>query len=143
MPDREPAFEWSDAWILCALLTAVDHENPVSLAGLIAFADGINKAMVTRSELEEGIGRLVDAGFVRVAGAGFELTPKALALNSLTVGPFVEDISGAIGAREWEPDSELPSTTAEVYVTREAFQRAEKQYRRRDFWQKFNDKKRS
>jgi hypothetical protein len=143
MPEPEPAFEWYDAWILCALLVAVDHENPVSLAGLIAFADGINKAMVTRGELEEGIGRLVDAGFVRVAGAGFELMPKALALKSLPEGLFVEDIGGAIGARQWELNSELPSTTAEVYVTRDAYRRAEKQYLRRDFWQKFNDKRRS
>lgn len=143
MPNPEPAFEWYDAWILCALLVAIDRENPVSLPLLIGCADGINKAMVTRGELEEGIGRLVAAGYVRVAGAGFELTPKALALKSLPGGLFVDSIGGAIGAREWEPDSELPSTTAEVYITRAAYQRAEKQYLRRDFWQKVNDKKRS
>jgi hypothetical protein len=143
MPDREPTFEWYDAWILCALLSAVDYEDPISLALLIGFCDGINKAMVTRGELEEGIGRLVAAGYVQVAGAGFELTPKARALESLAGGYGVDNIREAIGARDWDPGSEFPSTTAEVYVTREAYRRAEKQYRRRDFWSKYEDRKRS
>src|SRR5262245_6716513 len=125
MSATEPAFEWYDAWILCALLIAVDRENPVSLARLIAYADGINKAMLTRGELETGIGRLVAADYVRVAMNGFEPTPKALALRSLTVGHGVDNIGKAMGAGEWAPGLEFPLTTAEVYVTRDAYQRAE------------------
>jgi hypothetical protein len=136
----EGSFEWYDAWILCALLIGVHYENPVSLALVIAVADGINKAMITRSELEEGLGRLVSAGYVRVDGDKFGLTPKAMALEPLATGACTDNISEAIGAREWAQDLELPSTRAETYVTREAFQRAEKAYLRRDFWQKYEKK---
>ena len=134
--DSERSFEWYDAWILCTLLIGVHYENPVSLALVIGVADGINKAMITRSELEDGLGRLVTSGFVRVDGGKFELTPKAMALEPLTVGRCMDNISEAIGAREWEPGLKMPSTETEVYVTREAYRRAEKEYRRRDFWEK-------
>ena len=132
----ERSFEWYDAWILCTLLIGVHYEDPVPLELVIAVADGINKAMITRSELEEGLGRLVTAGYVRVDGSKFGLTPKAMALEPLTVGRCTHNISEAIGAREWQPGLEMPSTQAEIYVTREAYRRAEKQYRRRDFWEK-------
>lgn len=133
----EPEFEWYDAWILTALLFARDEKEPVSLKDLIAVADGINKAMVTRSELEVGIGRLVAAGYVRVVSEGFELTPKALALPPLT-GLGMDIVSEAIGAKEWSPDLEMPSSTSEVYVTRDAYAKAEKQYRR-EFWKKMKE----
>jgi hypothetical protein len=34
----------------------------------------------------------------------------------------------------------MPSTETEVYVTREAYRRAEKEYRRRDFWERHKKK---
>jgi hypothetical protein len=140
MSGRGPSFEWYDAWILCALLIGVHYENPVSLALLIGVADGVNKAMVTRSELEVAFGRLVPAGYVRVVGGMFELTPKAMAFSSLTVGRCTDNIREAIGAGDWAPGLKMPSTETEVYVTREAYRRAEKEYRRRDFWERHKKK---
>jgi hypothetical protein len=128
MAERLPMFEWYDAWILAAVVYASDGKGPVPLWRLIGTADALNKAMVTRSELELGIGRLVTAGYVRVVSEGFEATSKALALKA--PGPPVENVAKAIGAAEWSAQAEMPQATTASYVTAEAYAKAEKKYRK-------------
>jgi len=122
-------FEWYDAWILAAVVYGSDSETPVPLWRVIGTADALNKAMVTRSELELALGRLVAAGYVAVVPGGFEPTSKALALKA--PGPPVEHIAKAIGAAAWSQEAELPRTTDAAYVTAEAYAKAEKKYRKR------------
>ena len=132
--ERLPAFEWYDAWILAAVVYSAEGEEPVTLWRLIWTADALNKAIVTRSELELAIGRLVAAGYIQVASEGFAPTSKALALKA--PGPPVEHIAKAIGAAEWSAQAELPQTTSSHYVTAEAYVKAEKKYRK-EFWKAY------
>src|SRR5262245_52729489 len=101
MDDSDLKFDWYDAWILAAVVWATEEDAPVPLWRLISTADALNKAIVTRSELECGIRRLVRAGFIGVVPDGFRATPRALALKA--PGPPVEIVSRAIGAQEWSP----------------------------------------
>jgi hypothetical protein len=126
MDESEPIFEWYDAWILAAVVWATEGDDPVPLWRLISIADALNKAIVTRGELECGMGRLVSAGYISVAPAGFTAMPKALALKA--AGPPVEIVSRAIGAREWSPRSELPQTDMAMYVSVDAYKQALKKY---------------
>jgi len=141
LPERLPVFEWYDAWILAAVVYAGEGTGPVPLWRVIGTADALNKAMVTRSELELAIGRLVSAGYVRVVSDGFEPTSKALALKA--PGPPVENVAKAIGAAEWSARAEMPQTTDTTYVSAEAYAKAEKKYRK-EFWKEYrtrtNDK---
>jgi hypothetical protein len=121
-------FEWYDAWILAAVVYSDDGKGPVPLWRLIWTADALNKAIVSRGELELAIGRLVRAGYVRVVPEGFEATPTALALKA--PGPPVENIAKAIGAGEWSAQAEMPQTIDATYVTAEAYAKAEKKYRK-------------
>lgn len=123
-----PEFEWYDAWILAAVIYASEGSAPVPLWRLIGIADALNKAVVSRGELEAGIGRLVRAGYVLVLPGGFQPTPAALALKA--PGPPVENVAKAIGAKEWDPKAEMPGTTEEVHVTAEAYKKALKKYRK-------------
>lgn len=125
------SFEWYDAWILAAVVYASDGKGPVPLWRVIGTADALNKAMVTRGELELAIGRLVSAGYVRVVSEGFEPTSKALALKA--PGPPVEAVAKAIGAAEWSAQMEMPQTTDATYVTAEAYAKAERKYHK-EFW---------
>jgi hypothetical protein len=128
MAEHLPLFEWYDAWILAAVVYAGDGKGPVPLWRLIGTADALNKAIVSRGELELGIGRLVTAGYVRVVSDGFEPTSKALALRA--PGPPVENVAKAIGAAEWSAQAEMPVTINASYVTAEAYAKAEKKYRK-------------
>ena len=134
MTEVVPPFEWSDAWILAAVIWATDAEAPVPLWRLIAIADALNKAIPSRAELEVGIERLVRAGYLRAVPDGFEATPAALALKA--PGPPMEIVARAIGAREWSPQTEMPRTTAAVYVTAEAYGKALKHYSKQ-FWKEY------
>jgi hypothetical protein len=134
MVERVPVFEWYDAWILAAVVYASDGKGPVPLWRLIWAADALNKAMVTRSELELAIGRLVAAGYIGVVPEGFEATSKALALKA--PGAPVENVAKAIGAAEWSAQAEMPQTTSASYVTADAYAKAEKKYRK-EFWKAY------
>ena len=128
MAEAAPQFEWFDAWILAAVIWANDGEAAVPLWRLIAIADALNKAIVSRDELEVGIGRLARAGYLRVVPDGFAATPAAMELKA--PGPPMEIVARAIGAREWSPEIEMPRTTDAVYVTVEAYGKALKKYHR-------------
>src|SRR5262249_32966047 len=121
MDESDLQFDWYDAWILAAVVWATEDDAPVPLWLLIATADALNKAIVTRGELECGMRRLVSAGLVRVVPDGFKATPRALALKA--PGPPVEIVSEAIGAREWSRQSELPRTDEATYVSVDAYKK--------------------
>ena len=138
MEESDLKFDWYDAWILAAVVWATEGDAPVPLWRLIWTADALNKAIVSRSELECGIGRLVSAGLICVAPDGFKATPKALALKA--PGPPMEIVSKAIGAQEWSPKSEMPQTQRATYVSVDAYKRALKKYEK-DFWKLYRTKK--
>jgi hypothetical protein len=124
-----PAFERYDAWILAAVIWGSDGGAPVPLWRVIAVADALNKAIVSRGELEVGMERLVCAGYVRAVPDGFEPTPMALALKA--PGPPVEIVAEAIGAREWSARDEMPRTTSAAYVTAEALRKGPEEVSKR------------
>ena len=122
------SLEWYDAWTLAAILAAVPNGDDVSLTRLIAVADGLNHAIINRSELELAMGRLIEAGYVRITASGFAATSKAAGLNVQGVGSYIQRVSEAIGARHWAPATQIPKTTAASYVTVEAYEQAVRHY---------------
>jgi len=137
MDESDFKFDWYDAWILAAVVWATEEDAPVPLWRLIATADALNKAIVSRGELECGIGRLIRAGFVCVAPDGFKAMPRALALKA--PGPPMEIVSKAIGAQEWSPQSEMPQTQGAAYVSVDAYNKALKKYKK-EFWKLYHQK---
>lgn len=69
-------FRPGDPWILLSIAKA-SFRGRCSLRRLIAAADCINHAIVTRAEIEGGMNRLVSAGLVQILPPGFALTPRA------------------------------------------------------------------
>src|SRR5262245_55377692 len=138
MDKSDLEFDWYDAWILAAFVWATEEDASVPLWRLIGTADALNKAIVSRSELECAIRRLVSAGLVCVVSEGFKATPGALALKA--PGWPMEIVSKAIGAREWSPQSEMPRTEETTYVSVDAYNKALKKYHR-EFWKRYNQRK--
>ncbi len=121
-----PDFEWYDAWILAAVVYASDDAESVPLWRVVAVADGLNTAIVSRDELELAFGRLIQAGYVRVVPDGFAPTEPAVAFRA--PGPPVEHIARAIGAKSWFPGVPMPRTPDETYVSKDAYRKAVKKY---------------
>ena len=72
---KGPPFNWSDAWLLLAIAFASQH-GPATLEGIIAAGDVINFAIFTADELESGLVRLTEAGYVVENAGSFSLTEK-------------------------------------------------------------------
>ena len=106
-----PRFLWSDVWVLQAVAAAAREATPVTLAELIAAADMINHAILTREELNGALGRLSCAGYVIATAAGtVSLTPSGRALFAFawvrgTFHAHGEALVRKLGAMPWSAAS--------------------------------------
>jgi hypothetical protein len=129
-------FEWYDAWVLAAVIYASDGSESVPLWRVVGSADGLNKAIVSRDELELAFGRLTRAGYIRAAPDGVAATEKALALKR--PGPPISTIARAIGARSWSPGTPMPETPDDTYVSADLYKKAVDKYKK-EFWKAYRE----
>ena len=66
---------WSDAWLLLAIIYA-NQDGSATLDRIIAAGDAINVAIFTASELESGLARLKQSGFIAENDGRFAPTAK-------------------------------------------------------------------
>jgi hypothetical protein len=105
-------FLWSDVWVLQAVIAASSQASPSPLDTLIATADAINHAVLTREELNGALGRLSRAGYIAASAAGaVELTPAGLALVRAAAWPRTwhaqgEALARELGATPWSAASD-------------------------------------
>lgn len=103
------AFQWSDAWLFLAIGFAASHRR-ASLGEVITTADGLQHAVITRDELNGGIGRLKRAGYISYTQDGLTVTTlgRTLFLESAraatTHGKRQAEIERALSAVPWSPD---------------------------------------
>ena len=57
-------FAWSDAWVLLSVIYGAREAGHVDCTKIIAVADAVNHAILTHGELDDGLARLIDAGYV-------------------------------------------------------------------------------
>jgi hypothetical protein len=129
-----PTFLSSDVWLLVSLLHATREKPFVSLPELIAAADGVNRAVITRGELETGFERLVPAGYALCSKEGYAPTASIREFWSKNSGKNKslykswQKIAQFIGAPENQAGP-LPETQDELFVTKEAYAAAIERYR--------------
>jgi hypothetical protein len=95
--DKQWGFVWSDAWLFFALgVAAADDRRPVTATEVIQTGDYINHAILTSDELDEGGSRLRDAGYIKISGQSFSLTPDGIELWQQCQKPSVAETFGAL-----------------------------------------------
>ena len=129
---EEQRFIWSDAWILTSIILATQRVSPATLTGIIAAADYINHAILTRGELETGLTRLVDADYVTHDSHGFSLTDKvrswtATGSHTQTMPDLSDSVAEFIGAPLWNAGP-LPEAFTEHYISEADYKAAVQQY---------------
>lgn len=109
--------QWShsDSWVAGAIAWA-NASGEVNLYRVILGVDGLNKVLITRTELEQAIRRLCGAGLLAVEGETFRLTAAGEALTAPDDGRHDGSSFGIIFTRlerlplverEWNLDNEL------------------------------------
>ena len=85
MTRRKIQHQWSDAWLLLAIVHASANDE-ANIEGITDAADGINHAVLTQEELAGGLSRLPTAGLIREEdGTFFPLPPVERALSRTTI----------------------------------------------------------
>ena len=75
MAEHRPLFNWSDAWLLLAV-AAASQSGPANIEKIIAAGDAINFAIFKPDELESGLVRLTEAGYLEESAGLFSVTAK-------------------------------------------------------------------
>ena len=75
MSKENPLFNWSDAWLLLAVSFA-SQRGPATIETIIAAGDGINFSIFKADELESGLVRLTESGYITNSAGSFSLTEK-------------------------------------------------------------------
>jgi hypothetical protein len=100
--------QWSDAWLLHAIMVAQSGKAYASLEDIIGAGDFINHAIFSFDELTGGFRRLERAGFIEIDGARCKLTDaffvgwKAHA-GQRSLEKQSEALRKLIGAPPWRP----------------------------------------
>lgn len=119
MAKGSTGYNWSDAWLLLAIIYA-GGGGAANLERIIAAGDGINHAIFTRDELESGLARLTSGGYVEEEGGLFSATDKVMRVYGKTasrrraVHTELRSAGKLIGAAP--PDAEQPHANDLTYA---------------------------
>lgn len=108
----KPLFEWTDAWLLQAIIIA-DRGNGASYLDVVSTADSLNHDLLSTNEMESGLARLAEAGFVDATNDRFFATGNARKIyakaDSGNVFEARDQLEKLIGAKEWKPGTPYPN----------------------------------
>lgn len=126
----------SDSWLLLSVIYASRETPAATLTDIIAAADYINHAIITRGELETGFARLVSAGYLKQTANGFSTSDavksfwQATGYKQRQALKAWDAVTAFIGAPPWAPGP-LPDTTEEYYVSSADYEAAVEAYQQR------------
>lgn len=80
--ETSPYFDWSNAWVFCALGDAHDDSGRVVFSALVGAGDFLNHAIFNDAEIHQGLSRLHQRGIVDVHDGSVTVTPLAKSLHS-------------------------------------------------------------
>ena len=125
---------WSDAWLLLSIIYA-NHQGDVTLDKIIAAGDAINHAIFTPEELESGLARLTESGFIEGNGGRFFLAkdaqlPAKLARTRRSMHNELNDVAALLGTPSAIDDQPSENNLSYPSFSVSAYNDAVDKYRR-------------
>jgi hypothetical protein len=125
-------FGWADAWILLSIVIASRKSGRAGLRDIIAVADGIQHAVLNYGEADEGLARLIEAGYVICDGTAFCPSEGVLsayaAFSKRGVREQEREMERFIGAEPWSPGYRPLADSSGRAVSRHDFEAAVQSY---------------
>lgn len=106
---QKNVFKYADAWILLAIIYA-SKTGVATLSKIIDFGDAINHAIFTMEELEGGLFRLIDAGYISESEDGYKITKRTnnlfsnFSLKNKSVLKHINFIRNKLNSPLWSED---------------------------------------
>jgi len=139
MPKTKPSYISSDAWILTSLAYAI-NSGKGTLSRIIGAGDYINHAILTRSELNGGISRLIRGDLITESDEGYALTPDGIAVTHLekdskvSAYEHMKTVGESIGAAAWKPGEDPndcdDNERMKTYVSENDLEKAFQEYKK-------------
>ena len=132
MPKEQIEFNWSDAWLLLAIIYAGDEG--ANLERIIEVGDGIEHAIFNADELESGLARLTENGYIKEKNGVFYAMPKVMRAFLKTTSPRsyihkdLERIEKLIGAASSSSDQPKRNNLKYAGFSMAAYTEAVKRY---------------
>ena len=126
----------SDSWVLISVIYASQNSTTAALTDIIASADYLNHAIITRNELEIGIAHLVGKGYLRITSGGLSISDAVKSFWQTTGSKHRQAlkawdaVAAYIGVPSWSPGP-LPYTNEERYVSTADYEAAVEAYQSR------------
>ncbi len=133
---NEYKFEYSDPWLLLSIIYAQQHGKG-DLVSIIGYGDFINHAIFSLKEMQGGMYRLIQAGYVIEKEDGFlpadkiVIPYKKFRAKKHSVEEDLQFIRVKLSAPEWSSDYDLSlASQSERYkgISQESFERAYQKY---------------
>ncbi len=132
-------FSWSDAWVLLSVIYAARETGHAEVARLIGVADAVNHAIVTHGELDEGLSRLIESGYVVRERGEFRATEIAIvAYNEAAATKtgrsqlgVITELARFLKIEERGPSSRPPAIGSGRVITLRAYKSAVEEYQTR------------
>ena len=126
---RHSPLQFSDTWVLVALLSATKPGSCASLVELISAADAVDHAVITRDELETGLARLIAGGLAHVEGDAYAPSTEVREFWEKKTTSWAslykswDQLSKHVGA-EPARSGPLPQAESEQFVSKSAYEAA-------------------
>jgi hypothetical protein len=126
------SYNWSDAWLLLAIINA-SKQGEATLETIIAAGDGINFAVFEPEEIESGLARLTDGGYVEEKNGIVFPTDIALAYTKEStkrraIHKDLKDIETMLGAPSAVDEQPSPNNLKYAGFSMAAYDEVVKRY---------------
>ena len=128
-------YRWTDAWLLAAIANA-SQKRPVELWEIIAEGDNLNHAIFTDEEVESGLVRLTEGGWIKEENGRFIISEKfkKIGLKTITIS-FREKVEKLLNAEPWNPNEPVPHPLNKlkyIGLSKEALKGAKDKYQKKN-----------
>jgi hypothetical protein len=134
MKTVQSEFTWADAWILLSIIYKSPKNEGATLCGIVEVGDGINHAIFTHGELDLGLARLIEAGFVIRSHDKFQVSQIVVAAygkiaqKNLSSINQMHELEHFLKTKPWDSSYRPLGTSSGETVSVDAFQKAVKDY---------------
>jgi len=126
-------YRWTDAWLLAAIAN-VNQEHPAELWEIIAEGDSLNHALFTEEEIESGLVRLTEGGWITEQDSKFIVTDKfrSIRFGNIAIRSLGK-VEKLLNCEPREPNEPMPhpaNNFKHVSLSKELLNEAFKKYRK-------------
>ena len=127
-------FYWFDAWILLSIIYGCANKKAIDLATIIEISDFIQHSILTLEELDEGLNRLINKGYVIKHENYYSISEEILSYYKRNTKPQkrvlkeLENIEKFLNSKPYDLSYRPPTEFKNLVIEKKDYEDAVKEY---------------